>query len=169
MVEVCFLRDKDTPLQRQMAKKGCRKMALGVVKVNLYQRVTDIKGRSGMLSCVLWRVFTHRFNQVLAWYACGGAVVHTSDGLSLAEEALQCETADQTGNRPCRLLLTNFFSICFRLSAYTCYRTQWRVVHRGIKTEGWESRLCRLNSEYHNALAPLFIPSEGSELITSAW
>ncbi len=33
------------------------------------------------------------------------------------------------------------------------------VVHRGIKTVGREPSWCMLNSEYHKALAPFFLPS----------
>ncbi len=42
--------------------------------------------------------------------------------------------------------------------AHTWYRMQGCVVHRGIKTVGREPSWCRLNSEYHNALAPFLIP-----------
>ncbi len=39
------------------------------------------------------------------------------------------------------------------------YRMRECVVHRGIKTVGRELSWCRLNSEYHKALASFFNPS----------
>ncbi len=54
-------------------------------------------------------------------------------------------------------------------AAHTCCRMQGCIVHRGIKTVGREPSWCRVNSEYHKALAPFIIPCYGSKLITSAW
>ncbi len=56
------------------------------------------------------------------------------------------------------LLLLGHYTLAAR-EARTWYGMQECVIHRGIKTVDREPSWCRLNSDYHKALAPFFIPS----------